>query len=270
MGCLTLRSIGRAETVLIATSHGYDMSYQFTQNLHSEGWWNHMPPGHRVDIIMNADALSSPRYEGSAGPVLRPANASPRVIKRSHASAWILLAALGATGGALAVATIRDPHGMRERLDATLEKVKHATGSSAPTTTEPVVAQAPTPVVQEPAPVITAQAPTADEKLLASEAPLPPIAPAAGRSTTSPEPVAPVKQVAPPAPSKVKELTEPTQVVPPLPLPVPLAPSQPLPTVQPPPLVPLPPVPVAPPVTPPPVEEAVPVPPQPPASAPPQ
>lgn len=232
-----------------------------------------MPPGHRVDIIMNPDALPSSRDEyGTVRPASRPTSTSARVIKRSHASAWILLGALGATGGALAVATVRDPQGMREHLDHALAKVKHVTGASTPTTSpEPVVAQAPAPV-QEPAPLTTAQSTVIDQKLLSSEAPLPPVAPAAGRNTTSAAPVEPVKQLATPAPSRIKEAVEaPPAVTTQLPPILPLTPPvQPLPPVQAtPPLTP-PPVPVVPPVTPPPVEEAVPVPPTPPASAPPQ
>ncbi|WP_349744199.1 hypothetical protein [Roseateles cavernae] len=240
------------------------MTMMFTNNLHAEGWWDHMPAGHRLDIPMNADEFSSSGDEGGATRPASQPNTSPRFIQRSHASAWILFAAVGTTGGALAVATMSDPQGMREHLDFALAEVKQLAGSSPITTTAPATAQAPAPV-QDPTPVATAPS-TAAAPSLPLDAPSSPIASAAGRGTSHLAPVASIKPVATPAPKTTKEPAETLQVMPGLPPPIALAPVQPLPTVQAPPLVLPPPVPVAPPVAPPPVEEAAP--PQPPASSP--
>lgn len=261
---LTLRLGAEAETLLIATSHEYDMTMMFTNSLHAEGWWGHMPPGHRLDIPMNADDVPSSRDEGGATRSASQPNTSSRFIQRSHASAWILVAAVGTMGGALAVATMRDPQGMREHLDFALAEVEQLTGSSPITTTAPATAEAPAPV-QDTTPVATEQSPAAAPSP-SLDAPLSPIAPTAGRGTGHRAPVALIKPVAAPTPNTTKEPAESPQVMPSLPPPIALAPVQPLPMVQAPPLVLPPPAPLAPAVAPPPVEEAAPS--QPPASSP--
>ena len=237
------------------------MTMQFPQSLHAEGWWDHMPAGHSVDVPMNSDELPSSRGVGKTlrstpRPSTRPThiymsepgvptgpmiNTTPRRFKRSHASAWILVAAVGATGAALAVATAHNPQGMREHLDSTLAKVKDLTGSSSPAATTvaqadapavtpaatPAATVAPTPV-QDPAPVIAAKSIVADHSA-ASDTPLPPIAPAAGRSVAPAAPVVHTKQLATLAPSKTKELADDTpQVMPSLTPATPVAPVQPL------------------------------------------
>lgn len=244
------------------------MTKPSTPSIHSDGWWDHMPPGHDLNIIMNAAELPS----SSDGSMSRPA----RRIKRSHAKAWILLAAACATGGALAMAAVRDPQSLREHLDSALAEVKNLTGSSSTATSAltkaPDAVPAPTPV-QEMAPVTTAQA-TAPATSHSPAAPLPPMTPAAGRSethavpvtavikplaillpSTSKEPLADSPQVVPSLPPRtelapVQPLLAPVQPLPsPSPLPLPLASAQPV--VQPPPVV-------TPLIVPPPVEVAPP------------
>lgn len=275
------------------------MTKPSTPSIHSDGWWDHMPPGHDLNIIMNSGELPSsldgtisrPTRRKTLWLITQPTSvvmaepsgqtrpvvdASSRRIKRSHVSAWIMVAAVGATGGALAMAAVRDPQSLREHLDAAMAEVKNLTGSSSATTTAlttaPAAAPAPTPV-QETAPVTTAQA-TVPAQSLSSDAPLPFIAPAAGHSVIHPVPVTAAKQLAMPVPSTSRELVaDSPQVMPSLPprtelepvqplvapvQPMPLVPAQPL--VQPPPV--LTPVIVQPPV------EAAPSPVQPPASSP--
>ena len=275
------------------------MNKPSTPSIHSDGWWDHMPPGHDLNIIMNAAELTSSRDGFISRPTRRttlwlstpPTNvlmsepsaptssrdsAPSRRIKRSHATAWIMVAAACATGGALAMAAVRDPQSLREHLDSAMAEVKHLTGSSPTTTTAlttaPAAAPAPT-TVQETAPVTTAQA-TAPAQSHSSDAPLPPIAPAAGRSETHPVPATAVKPVEMLVSSTSKDRVADTpQLMPSLPPRAELEPVQPLvapvqplalvPTqslVQPPPVA-------APPVVQPPVE-AAPPPVQAPASSP--
>ena len=230
------------------------MTMQFTRNLHAEGWWDHMPPGHRVDIVMNPGELPPSRYEiapGSAllaspqpttvfmsepivrtGPTVRT---PPRRIKRSHASAWILVAAVGATGGALAVATMRDPQSL-------------TSSSSTNTTTTQATATIATPAptsVQETGPVKASES-TVPGQIRSSDAAQPRVASAAGQSMSSPVPVSTIKHLATLAPSMNEDLADTQQVVPSLLPPTPLAPIQPPAVVQDQPIVQAPPVVVAP------------------------
>ena len=211
------------------------MTMQFPKSLHAEGWLDHMPAGHQVDIDMNPGELPSSRDTESTrrvplrpgqrptlGRSTRPANivmGEPQVqstftattpppsrLKRSHASAWILGAAVCATGGALAVATMHEGH-----RSTTVAEESNPTSDTAPaaaTTTTALAAgpqataasaEASAPVVQEPgptpAPVKLAQATAAQN--LSSDAPLPPIAPAAGRIAAKERVgTAPVKKLA--------------------------------------------------------------------------
>ncbi|HEY4079681.1 MAG TPA: hypothetical protein VGM81_03220 [Burkholderiaceae bacterium] len=197
---------------------------QFPKSLHADdGWSDHMPAGHQVDIDMNPGELPSSRDNGltrrnplgpkrrsTLGRSTRPANIvmggepevestftvttpPPRRIKRSHASAWILGAAVCATGGALAVATMHEGHRNTTVAEVSNPTTDTAPGAAATTTTTAMAAapeataasaEASAPVVQEPppapAPVKLAQAAPAQK--LSSDEPLPPIAPAAGRS----------------------------------------------------------------------------------------
>lgn len=257
------------------------MTMLFTGNLHAEGWWDHMPPGHRVDIIMNPEAVLPSRHETAPGAPLRagtppnplfmsepmrqtgPTVRTPlRRIKRSHASVWIMLAAVGATGAALAVATLRDPQSMRERLDSTLDEVKSLASSSprSTPTTEPTPAPIDTPApppFQEPGPVTTVAA-TAPSQSRSADEPLPRTPPAAGRDVSSPVPGATIKHHAPPAPRMTEYLADTQPLVPNLPSPTPRVPVQPLSAVEAPPPVQAPPAVLAPLTVQPPAELAPP------------
>ena len=259
-----------------------------TPSIHADGWWDYMPPGHRIDIQIDPEGRTKIyRSDGSPvptrsarlsthGPSVRPAvqpnvevrptvvverevpveplivnTAAPRRIKRSHAGAWILTLVVGVTGAALAVAHMNDPKSLGEHLDAAIAEVKHLANKDE----TPSTAHADEPLtvpVQETAPITTAQANIPDPGL-SSEAPLPAIAPQAGRSVIHPEPDVAVAKPQPvqrvqPTPRQLATLEPSTTMV--------MPETQPLPVVTPPPapLTPVTPV-TPPPVTPPPVVE---------------
>jgi len=169
-----------------------------TSTLHSPGFWNHMPPAHELHIVMNDGPQEDPPEE-----LTLPS----RRVSRSHASAWILVAAVGGTGAALAVVNMHN--GKLHEVVAEAKNLGHPEqdappdASPAPATT----AQASQGVLQPAATAAeestqVAQADTAatpatrPATAVAQTTPLPPITPAAGRSVSPPPPVAAPRQVA--------------------------------------------------------------------------
>jgi hypothetical protein len=184
-----------------------------TSSLHSPGFWDHMPPPRERHIVMN----DGPQDELSDEPTL-PA----RRIKSSHANAWILVAAVGATGAALAVANMHS--GTLHEAIAEVRSFGHHDNEKLADATPPPVAQssqgvlqpAAAPAAEEGRQLAQAEAPATPAVHAAKPAPaLPPMAPAAGRSMTQ---AAPKQLGTLSATSSTQELREtqapPTQMAP--------------------------------------------------------
>ena len=186
-----------------------------TSSLHSPGFWDHMPPAHKLNIVMN-DGYSSDYTEEPLEEQTLPA----RPTRRSHTNAWIFGLAVTATGAAVAVAVANghDPRSLGYKVEAALADMKGKSTNEAdkPADTTPagtttassdtpatnaaqVTPDASTPApATSPAPAV-AQVAQADVPVVApavkpapevSQKPLPMIAPAVGRSTVKPAPEA--------------------------------------------------------------------------------
>ncbi len=171
-----------------------------TSSLHSPGFWDHMPPAHRLNIVMNDGWVAE---EEPLAEQTLPA----RAVRRSNTNAWILGLAITATGAAIAVAVANghDPRTLGSKVMADVKSFGNRDGDNKPAEapdTAPAVAPAtttadasqpgsqPAPAAVEAAPQVaqadTTPAPAATPPAAqVSQQPLPVIAPAAGRSSSS-------------------------------------------------------------------------------------
>lgn len=84
------------------------MSMQFNGSVHADGWWDHMPDGHKRDVRLNPYAS---QYE-------TPAERSQR---RSHTALWVVAAVIVVGAAGIGAAYQRDPEAVTAQYDAAVD-----------------------------------------------------------------------------------------------------------------------------------------------------